>query len=91
MGAFLDRGEKGSLSKYLFSIHAVASAHFERDYERAEKSKEKSCGSDALKGMGKWGKREEMKKIKEKRGNLETLGKVKRSGGGDEENGWQSG
>lgn len=42
--------------------------------------------------VGEKRRNEENKNIwEEKRGNLETLGKVKRSGGGDEENDWHSG
>lgn len=62
VSAFLHRSEKGSLTKRLCSIHAVASALFEKDYEKAEKSKEKDCGSDDLKGLRRCGKWRGMKK-----------------------------
>lgn len=41
--------ERGSLTKQLFISDAAASAHFERDRERAEKSKEKAYGLSVLK------------------------------------------
>lgn len=90
VSAFLHRWERDSLTKHPFSIHAVASAYFERDYERAEKSKEDDCGSDVLKGLGVGGeeKNEENKNVwEEKRKSRVTIGKEKRSGDEDEKNG----